>query len=266
VITGTLCAALYSGDVAAAAGRAGGDGSSCAGGSAVEDPAKAMADTVSRSPIFSCVRGSRAILSGVSLEVSRGRDRRAHGTLRIWQDDDPCGDRRPRALSVRRIDVDGVTLTGGTDMPAATLRAPAAQGGMVFPVPLPVRAPVGDRERLPRAGARATASRRIAPQARGLELLRGFGVDHRAGGAAAASCRGARRSGSRSRGRWRWIRRCCCWTSRPHRSIPSAAASSDAAAGPAAPAAHAGRLDPRRRLRARLRERASSDSVTGVVV
>ena len=53
----------------------------------------------------------------------------------------------------------------------------------------------------------------VAPAGRrggaGCELLAAFGVEHRADGAARASCRAARRSASRSRARWRSIRRCC---------------------------------------------------------
>ena len=41
-----------------------------------------------------------------------------------------------------------------------------------------------------------------------------------------ASCRAAKRSAWRSRGRWPSIRRCCCWTSRRRRSIRPAATSS----------------------------------------
>ena len=124
-------------------------------------------------------RGDRVVLGGVSLEVSRGELVAIMG---------PSGSGKTTILravaglerfQAGQIEVDGVRLAGGADPPKATLRELRRKVGMVFQFHClfehltaldniclaPVHAhgvPVADAER------------------RGLELLAGFGVAHRA--------------------------------------------------------------------------------------
>ncbi|HMB79435.1 MAG TPA: ATP-binding cassette domain-containing protein [Vicinamibacterales bacterium] len=124
-------------------------------------------------------RGERAILSGVSLEVSRGEIVAIMG---------PSGSGKTTILravaglerfQAGQIDVDGVVLTGGADTPAPTLRELRRKVGMVFQfhclfehltaIENVCLAPV-HAHRVAPAGARARA----------LELLGAFGVSHRA--------------------------------------------------------------------------------------
>ena len=191
----------------AAARRAG-----AAARTAVEDGAAMSLPTpvrcVARSPICTCGAARGRFSTGVSLEVARGELVAIMG---------PSGSGKTTILraiaglepfEAGRIAVDGVTLTGGARRAAADAARAAAQGRHGLPVPLPVRAPVGDRERLPRAGARAR--RRAGRRASGARASC-CGVRRRASRRrrCRASCRAARRSASRSRARWRSIRRCC---------------------------------------------------------
>jgi ABC-type polar amino acid transport system ATPase subunit len=124
-------------------------------------------------------RGDRAILSGVSLEVARAEIVAIMG---------PSGSGKTTILRAiaglerfqsGRIDVDGVMLAGTADIPAPTLRALRRKVGMVFQfhclfehlsaIDNVCLAPV-HAHHVPPSDART----------RGLELLRMFGVEHRA--------------------------------------------------------------------------------------
>ena len=138
-----------------------------------------MTDTVLDITDLHVHRGPRAILSGVRLQVSRGEIVAIMG---------PSGSGKTTILRAvaglerfqsGRIDVDGVGLAGGADIPKPTLRALRRKVGMVFQfhclfehlsaIDNVCLAPV-HAHRVAAADARA----------RGLELLRAFGVDHRA--------------------------------------------------------------------------------------
>ena len=100
--------------------------------------------------------------------------------------------------------------------------ASAAKVGHGVPVPLPLRAPVGDRQRDARADPRA-ARRRAPMPSSARRRCSSSSASAIAPTRCRASCRAAKRSASRSRARWRSIRRCCCSTSRRRRSIRRAA-------------------------------------------
>ena len=138
-----------------------------------------MSDVVLQLADVHLRRGARLILAGVTLQTARGELVAIMG---------PSGSGKTTILRAvaglepfesGRIIVDDVTLEGGArrlETPAA--RAPAESGDGLS-VSLPVRAPVGDQERLPGAGARARrGAGRAARRAR--ELLAAFGVEHRA--------------------------------------------------------------------------------------
>jgi polar amino acid transport system ATP-binding protein len=124
-------------------------------------------------------RGARPVLAGVSLDVGRGELVAIMG---------PSGSGKTTILRVvaglerfeaGRIDVDGVALAGGTAVTKATLRSLRRKVGMVFQfhclfehlsaIDNVCLAPVHAH------GITAADARR-----RGLELLAGFGVEHRA--------------------------------------------------------------------------------------
>ena len=124
-------------------------------------------------------RGTRPVLSGVSLTVCRGELVAIMG---------PSGSGKTSILRTvaglerfhaGRIAVDGVVLGGGADLPSATLRELHRKVGMVFQFHcLFEHLSAIDNVCL----APVHAFGVMAPEARrrGLELLAGFGVEHRA--------------------------------------------------------------------------------------
>jgi ABC-type polar amino acid transport system ATPase subunit len=124
-------------------------------------------------------RGDRVILNGVSLEVSRGEIVAIMG---------PSGSGKTTILRAiaglerfqsGRIDVDGVMLAGAADTPAPTLRALRRKVGMVFQFHcLFEHLSAIDNVCLAPVHAHGVAP--ADARTRGLELLRAFGVDHRA--------------------------------------------------------------------------------------
>ncbi len=124
-------------------------------------------------------RGERAILGGVSLDVRRGEIVALMG---------PSGSGKTTILraiagletfQAGLIDVDGVALAGGAAIPTPTLRALRRKVGMVFQFHcLFEHLPAIDNVCLAPVHAHGVAP--DAARARGLELLRAFGVDHRA--------------------------------------------------------------------------------------
>ena len=109
------------------------------------------------------------------------RDRRADGAVGLRQDDHPA--RRSRASS-------DAARRAGDDR-----RRAGQERGHGVPVPLPVRAPVGARQRLAGARARAAASPRRRGATRAQQLLEQLGVGHRAEALAARAV--GRRSAAR---------------------------------------------------------------------
>ena len=139
-----------------------------------------MSDAVLRTDRVQLSRGTRPILTGVTLEVARGELVALMG---------PSGSGKTTILravaglerfDTGSIDVDGVALAGGAPIPATTLRQLRRKVGMVFQFHCLFEhlsalsnvclAPVHAHGVAP-----ADASRR------GRELLAAFGVEHRAG-------------------------------------------------------------------------------------
>jgi ABC-type polar amino acid transport system ATPase subunit len=124
-------------------------------------------------------RGERVILGGVSLEVSRGEIVALMG---------PSGSGKTTILRAAaglepfqagEIDVDGVRLAGGVATPKPTLKDLRRKVGMVFQFHC-LFEHLSAIENVCLAPVHAHG---IAPddaRTRGLELLRAFGVDHRA--------------------------------------------------------------------------------------
>ena len=137
-----------------------------------------MTDTVLNIAGLQLLRGSRAILAGVSLEVSRGEIVALMG---------PSGSGKTTILRAvagletfqsGQIDVDGVRLSGGAVSPTLTLKALRHKVGMVFQFHC-LFEHLSAIENVCLAPVHAHG---IAPEharTRGLELLRAFGVDHR---------------------------------------------------------------------------------------
>ena len=138
-----------------------------------------MPDLVLRVGDLYLQRGARPVLSGVSLDVDRGELVAIMG---------PSGSGKTTVLraiaglerfQAGRIAVDGVVLAGGADIPAPTLRELRRKVGMVFQFHcLFEHLTAIDNVCLAPVHAHGIA----APDARrrGLELLAGFGVEHRA--------------------------------------------------------------------------------------
>ena len=197
VIPGTLCAALYlamSLPLAALARRLERDGRRRRD----ERPVAAACATCicSAAPVrFSPASASRSRAASSSRSWGRPAPARRRSSARS-----PASKR----FDAGPIAVDGVALDGGAASPPADASRAPPKGRHGVSVPLPVRAPVGDRERLPRAGARVRRGGAGRAATRALELLAAFGVEHRADGAAARALRRrgpARRHRPRAGGR-----------------------------------------------------------------
>ena len=124
-------------------------------------------------------RGARPILSGVSLEVGRGELVAIMG---------PSGSGKTTILrtvaglerfQAGRIAVDGVALAGGADIPSATLRELRRKVGMVFQFHC-LFEHLSAIDNVCLAPVHAFGVRVPDARRRGLELLAGFGVEHRA--------------------------------------------------------------------------------------
>jgi ABC-type polar amino acid transport system ATPase subunit len=124
-------------------------------------------------------RGDRVILDGVSLEIGRGELVAVMG---------PSGSGKTTILRAAaglemfqsgRIDVDGVALTGGGPIPASVLRELRRKVGMVFQF----HCLFEHLSAIQNVCLAPVHAHQVAPadaRARGLELLRAFGVEHRA--------------------------------------------------------------------------------------
>jgi ABC-type polar amino acid transport system ATPase subunit len=124
-------------------------------------------------------REARQILSGVSLEVGRGELVAIMG---------PSGSGKTTILravaglerfQAGRIAVDGVTLAGGADIPSATLRKLRRKVGMVFQFHC-LFEHLSAIDNVCLAPVHALGIKVPEARRRGLELLTGFGVEHRA--------------------------------------------------------------------------------------
>ena len=124
-------------------------------------------------------RGERVILDGVGLEVRRGELVAVMG---------PSGSGKTTILravaglerfQAGRIDVDGVALAGGADIPKPALRELRRKVGMVFQFHC-LFEHLSAIENVCLAPVHAHGVAPAEAKARGLDLLRAFGVEHRA--------------------------------------------------------------------------------------
>jgi ABC-type polar amino acid transport system ATPase subunit len=124
-------------------------------------------------------RGPRQILSAVQLQVGRGELVAIMG---------PSGSGKTTILRAvaglerfdeGRIAIDGVILEGGGDIPAATLRALRRKVGMVFQFHC-LFEHLSAIDNVCLAPVHAHGIQPAEAKRRGLELLAGFGVEHRA--------------------------------------------------------------------------------------
>ena len=124
-------------------------------------------------------RGERVILDGVGLEVRRGELVAVMG---------PSGSGKTTILravaglerfQAGRIDVDGVALAGGADIPKPALRELRRKVGMVFQFHC-LFEHLSAIENVCLAPVHAHGVAPADAKARGLDLLRAFGVEHRA--------------------------------------------------------------------------------------
>ena len=138
-----------------------------------------MADPVLDIADLRLLRGSRTIVSGVHLRVSRGEIVALMG---------PSGSGKTTILravaglerfQAGTIDVDGVRLAGGAAASKATLRALRRKVGMVFQFHC-LFEHLTAIENVCLAPVHAHGVAPPDARTRGLELLRAFGVDHRA--------------------------------------------------------------------------------------
>ena len=138
-----------------------------------------MADPVLDIADLRLLRGSRTIVSGVHLRVSRGEIVALMG---------PSGSGKTTILravaglerfQAGTIDVDGVRLAGGAAASKATLRALRHKVGMVFQFHC-LFEHLTAIENVCLAPVHAHGVAPPDARTRGLELLRAFGVDHRA--------------------------------------------------------------------------------------
>ena len=138
-----------------------------------------MTDIVLRITGLQLQRGDRAILGGVSLEASRGEIVALMG---------PSGSGKTTILraiagletfQAGTIDVDGVMLAGGVAPATPILRELRRKVGMVFQFHC-LFEHLSAIENVCLAPVHAHGIAPDAARTRGLELLRAFGVDHRA--------------------------------------------------------------------------------------
>ena len=138
-----------------------------------------MADTVLDIIGLQVLRGSRTILSGVSLEVSRGDIVAVMG---------PSGSGKTTILravaglepfQAGRIAVDGVALVGGSGTTKSAMRELRRKVGMVFQFHC-LFEHLSAIENVCLAPVHAHGVSPEAARTRGLELLHAFGVEHRA--------------------------------------------------------------------------------------
>jgi ABC-type polar amino acid transport system ATPase subunit len=138
-----------------------------------------LADDVLNVADLHLQRGSRQILTGVSLQVARGS---LVGIMGL------SGSGKTTILraiaGLERFDggeivVDGVTLAGGADIPALTLRALRRKVGMVFQFHC-LFEHMSALENVCLAPVHAHGVAPTDARRRGLELLSAFGVEHRA--------------------------------------------------------------------------------------
>jgi ABC-type polar amino acid transport system ATPase subunit len=138
-----------------------------------------MADCVLDIADLHLRRGPRAILEGVSLDVSRGDIVALMG---------PSGSGKTTILravaglerfDAGRIDVDGVALDGGVETSKATLRDLRRKVGMVFQFHC-LFEHLSAIENVCLAPVHAHGVAAASARSRAFELLRAFGVDHRA--------------------------------------------------------------------------------------
>jgi len=138
-----------------------------------------LADIVLQVTDLHLRRGARSVLSGVTLGVGRGELVAIMG---------PSGSGKTTILrtvaglerfQAGRIAVDGVTLAGGADIPSATLRKLRRKVGMVFQFHC-LFEHLSAIDNVCLAPVHAFGIRVPEARRRGLELLAGFGVEHRA--------------------------------------------------------------------------------------
>jgi len=141
--------------------------------------AGAEADTVLEIAGLQLLRGARTILSGVHLRVSRGEIVALMG---------PSGSGKTTILRAvaglepfqsGTIDVDGVMLAGGADVAKPVLRDLRRKVGMVFQFHC-LFEHLSAIENVCLAPVHAHGITPEAARTRGLDLLRAFGVEHRA--------------------------------------------------------------------------------------
>jgi ABC-type polar amino acid transport system ATPase subunit len=141
--------------------------------------AGAEADTVLDIAGLQLLRGARTILSGVHLRVSRGEIVALMG---------PSGSGKTTILRAvaglerfqsGTIDVDGVMLAGGADVTRLALRDLRRKVGMVFQFHC-LFEHLSAIENVCLAPVHAHGITPEAARTRGLDLLRAFGVEHRA--------------------------------------------------------------------------------------
>jgi ABC-type polar amino acid transport system ATPase subunit len=138
-----------------------------------------LPDLVLRVADLCLQRGARPVLSGVSLDVNRGELVAIMG---------PSGSGKTTVLraiaglerfQAGRIAVDGVVLAGGADIPSPTLRELRRKVGMVFQFHC-LFEHLSAIDNVCLAPVHAFGITVPEARRRGLELLAGFGVEHRA--------------------------------------------------------------------------------------
>jgi ABC-type polar amino acid transport system ATPase subunit len=124
-------------------------------------------------------RGERVILDGVSLEIARGELVAVMGPSGSGKTTILRAAAGLEAFQSGRIDVDGVALTGGAPIPAPVLRELRRKVGMVFQF----HCLFEHLSAIQNVCLAPVHAHHVAPadaRARGMELLRAFGVEHRA--------------------------------------------------------------------------------------
>jgi ABC-type polar amino acid transport system ATPase subunit len=138
-----------------------------------------LADVVLQVTDLHLRRGARSVLAGVSLEVARGELVAIMG---------PSGSGKTTILrsvaglepfQAGRIDVDGVALVGGSALTKPTLRSLRRKVGMVFQFHC-LFEHLSAIDNVCLAPMHAYGIAAEDARRRGLELLAGFGVEHRA--------------------------------------------------------------------------------------